>query len=167
MSATEFRVIIIVLFTASLASCKKSTFEHAEELHYTPCTYCEIVDSIEGSYVGHLYEFTPGAISPLDTIVDTLITLEVIRNYDYSGHIIDSTVCQFDLTHFFNNPIRLFNNSGGFSATGNDSYFNTRRFVFDEANNEFVLELQKTVTFVGPGSYTVTQPTLTFRGVRQ
>ena len=167
MKSTTSLIIIAILISIPFVSCKKATFNHSEDIHYTACTYCEIVDSIEGIYVGYLYEFTPGIISPLDTIMDTLITLNVTRNFDYTGHIIDSTVCQFDLTYFLANPIRIFDNSGGFSPTGNDPNYNTKRFRYNESNNTFILELVKTQTFVGPGLNTVTQPILSFTGVRQ
>lgn len=112
------RFYFIILFF-QICSCEKEEFVHSEKQIYFPCACCQMADSIEGTYDGHLVKmeyagFVMG-IPSFDTILDTMIVFDVTRTWENSNYIEDSTVCKFLVPSFYDEPIRLTDNSGKYS----------------------------------------------------
>lgn len=96
-------IIVLICFAILLGSCKK--FEHKEVKELPECTYCHLADSIEGSYTGRLVErtFGPNAGCPAlcyDTILDTIITVDITRTYEGLNEYEDSIIFKFNCSYF-------------------------------------------------------------------
>ncbi|MFA7273872.1 MAG: hypothetical protein WC044_08385 [Crocinitomicaceae bacterium] len=149
---------LIICFVASLvissSGCKKETFVHSNEPITPPdkCACCELGDSIVGVWVGHLIEREYTDANPTNpvytTITDSMLTFTITRNY--TGTFIDSIVCEFNIPYLFNDPIKLYDNTG--YVPGNYSY---HKFSYD-ANGVLTLFLSKTLTT----SYPYYEPTI-------
>ncbi len=145
-------LFIFLSFAFLLGSCKK--FEHQEIQEIPECTYCHLADSIEGSYTGRLVERDFGPVQgsqPLgyDTIIDTVITVNVTRSYDDLNEYEDSLIFKFECSHF-HDEILLSESSiqtGEFTPYG--SYDNQK---FTEDNRMLVSRMGSFQTYSG-GSY--------------
>jgi hypothetical protein len=98
--------IVTIIIALLLSSCNK--FDHQNIKEIPTCTYCNLADSIEGSYTGYLVEITydPGGFnygngSVYDTASIDSITVYIDRTFEGLNYYEDSTVFKFTSSHFY------------------------------------------------------------------
>lgn len=100
---TMKNLIIYTFIISTVFACKK--FDHQEKKFTQPCEFCEVADSLQGTYTGRLIKKSFKNITAqgytFDTILDTVINMEVIRTYDGLNHLEDSIVFKFNTSYFF------------------------------------------------------------------
>ncbi|MCG8576157.1 MAG: hypothetical protein MI810_14805 [Flavobacteriales bacterium] len=106
-----------ILISFIVIGCKKQQFTHSEEeIVPEECLCSEMNDSIPGVYTGRWLEMSYNDFNfpfpDVDTIVDTVITIEISRVWTNTFE--DSLICLFDFPIFFDEPIKITDNSGYF-----------------------------------------------------
>ena len=118
-------LLLFLCFSALAVSCKK--FEHQAVNDVPDCTFCHLADSLEGSYTGRMVEVKYTYIPSIptygyDTILDTIITVDVNRSFEGLNDYEDSLMFKFNCSHF-HDEIFLSEESiqtGNFTPLGNN-----------------------------------------------
>lgn len=127
-------LFLFISFGLLIIGCKR--FDHKESKISEECSCCALADSISGTYTGQLvkYEFSHfDGQANVNVILDTIITVNVTRTYEDLNYLEDSLICQFEVSHLYDSPIRFTSSSikkGGF-------YYENRYFEEFMKNGEF------------------------------
>jgi hypothetical protein len=98
----------LILVSSILYSCNR--FDHEKSIRPQECGCCIYSDSIAGTYTGNLlkYELTGFNGAPIvNTILDTFITVDIVRTFEGLNYLEDSIFCQFDISHFYETPVKF------------------------------------------------------------
>jgi hypothetical protein len=133
------RKVLFIVFSLSILSIGCKRFEHKESKITRDCGCCALSDSISGTYTGRLVEYEFAHFSGwvnTNVILDTIVTVSVKRSFEGLNYLEDSLICQFELSHLYDAPIRFTASSiqnGGF-------YFKNRYYEEFTENGEFIHE---------------------------
>lgn len=130
--------LIIALSIIMIESCTK--FKHEKHEVLKPCEYCHLADSIEGIYTGRLIDrrFTgyAGGVEHYDTLIDSIISIEVTRTFEGLNSLEDSIVFKFKTSYLYD-EIYFSENSI------QEGEFFPKKFTTQKFTNQDILKLRR------------------------